>query len=61
MQNTLLHIGEIMLRRIMRWLNESSKPRITPFDRYILSQNPQSLAELDLYCKTNNTLDRGFV
>ena len=50
-----------MLRKVMKWLCESTKPRITPFDRYILSQNPQSLAELDLYCKTNNTLDRRFV
>lgn len=61
MHNTLIHIGEKMLSRIIKWLSESSKPRITPFDRYILSQNPQSLSELDLYCKTNNTLDRRFV
>jgi len=50
-----------MLSKIFKWLVESTHPRITPFDRYILSRNPQSLVEIDLYCKTYNTLDRRFV
>ena len=36
-----------MLSRIFKWLNESSQPRITSFDRYVLSQNPQLLSALN--------------
>ncbi len=50
-----------MLNKFFQWLGQSTHPRITPYDRYILSHNPQSLLELNLLDKTSNTLYGRFV